>query len=97
MTATLTAPAPTPTRTLTAEDRCDRCGAQAYVAITVAHPGGKPVVAEDAIPASAGTELLFCAHHHTRHEVKLAEIGASKTVDETYKLKPTNRQQGASY
>ncbi|GAA1349185.1 DUF7455 domain-containing protein [Falsarthrobacter nasiphocae] len=33
--------------TLTAKDRCDRCGAQAYVRAVL----------------SSGGELLFCAHH----------------------------------
>jgi hypothetical protein len=37
---------------LTAHDRCDRCGAQAYVKVSL----------------SAGGELLFCAHHARAHE-----------------------------
>lgn len=37
--------------TLTAADRCDRCGAQAYVRASL-HGGG---------------ELLFCAHHGREH------------------------------
>jgi hypothetical protein len=37
--------------TLTAAERCDRCGAQAYVRATL-HAGG---------------ELLFCAHHGREH------------------------------
>jgi hypothetical protein len=47
--------------TLTAADRCDRCGAQAYVRARL-HVGG---------------ELLFCAHHgreHTPALVGRAEI-----------------------
>ncbi len=40
----------TSTTPLTAQDRCDRCGAQAYVRVTL--PVG---------------ELLFCAHHWSRH------------------------------
>ena len=51
---TLTAPA------LDALDRCDRCGAQAYVRVTL---GG-------------GGELLFCAHHARQHEDKLRELEA---------------------
>ena len=35
-------------RTLTTVDRCDRCGAQAYVRVVLGASGG---------------ELLFCAHH----------------------------------
>ncbi|MGL4175708.1 MAG: DUF7455 domain-containing protein [Dermatophilaceae bacterium] len=37
--------------TLTTMDRCDRCGAQAYIRATL-HGGG---------------ELLFCAHHGREH------------------------------
>jgi hypothetical protein len=40
---------------LTAADRCDRCGARAYVRVVL--PG-------------AG-ELLFCAHHGRAHEAAL--------------------------
>jgi hypothetical protein len=40
---------------LTALDRCDRCGAQAYVRVML----------------PAGGELLFCAHHFRAHEDKL--------------------------
>ncbi len=39
----------------------DRCGAQAYVRVTL---GG-------------GGELLFCAHHARQHEEKLREMSAS--------------------
>jgi hypothetical protein len=42
---------------LTAADRCDRCGAQAYVRARL-HAGG---------------ELLFCAHHGREHLPKLRE------------------------
>lgn len=43
---------------LSAEDRCDRCGAQAYLRVEL-HTGG---------------ELLFCAHHAREHGDKLREI-----------------------
>jgi len=43
---------------LTAQDRCDRCGAQAYIRVTMA----------------SGGELLFCAHHGHTYESKLREI-----------------------
>jgi len=42
---------------LSAADRCDRCGAQAYVRARL-HGGG---------------ELLFCAHHGREHLPKLRE------------------------
>ena len=53
-------PTPTPTP-LTAHDRCDRCGAQAYVRATL--PGG--------------TDLLFCGHHGNAHRPSLLVAGAS--------------------
>lgn len=46
---------------LTATDRCDRCGAQAYVRATMI----------------SGSELLFCAHHWHDSEARLREIGAT--------------------
>ena len=45
---------------LTAADRCDRCGAQAYVRVTL----------------EAGGELLFCAHHGREHASKLREVAS---------------------
>lgn len=46
--------------TLTALDRCDRCGAQAYVRVTL----------------DSGSDLLFCAHHARAYESKLREVAA---------------------
>ena len=43
---------------LTAADRCDRCGAQAYLRVEL----------------SSGSELLFCAHHAREHGDKLRAI-----------------------
>ena len=43
---------------LSAADRCDRCGAQAYVRVTL----------------TSGGELLFCAHHGREHAEKLKSI-----------------------
>jgi hypothetical protein len=43
---------------LNAADRCDRCGAQAYVRVTLA----------------SGFELLFCAHHSKEHADKLKQV-----------------------
>jgi len=43
---------------LNASDRCDRCGAQAYVRVTMA----------------SGFELLFCAHHSKEHADKLKQV-----------------------
>ena len=46
---------------LAAADRCDRCGAQAYIRVTL----------------PSGGELLFCAHHGRAHETKLREVSSS--------------------
>ena len=51
-----TAVAPGPS--LTAEDRCDRCGAQAYIRVEL----------------NGGNELLFCAHHGREHADKLRSV-----------------------
>jgi ribosomal protein L37E len=48
------------TPALTAAERCDRCGAQAYVRVLLA----------------SGGELLFCAHHGREHADKLRQIAA---------------------
>lgn len=63
MTATtVDLPTTTTTTELTHQDRCDRCGAQAYVRAT--------------LPAADGLELLFCGHHFRAHEPKLVAAGA---------------------
>ena len=54
MTAVLATPQ------LTAAERCDRCGAQAYVRVLL----------------PSGGELLFCAHHGREHSAKLRELSA---------------------
>ena len=46
--------------TLTAVDRCDRCGAQAYLRVFL----------------RSGGELLFCAHHANAHREKLVEVAS---------------------
>ena len=48
---------------LTAADRCDRCGAQAYVRVVL----------------GSGGELLFCAHHGRAHDAKLRQLDAAIT------------------
>ncbi len=45
---------------LTAVDRCDRCGAQAYLRVQL----------------QSGGELLFCAHHAREHGEKLREVAS---------------------
>jgi hypothetical protein len=53
-----TALAPAPA--LTAADRCDRCGAQAYVRVRLV----------------SGGELLFCGHHARKHLPALRDLAA---------------------
>ena len=43
---------------LSAADRCDRCGAQAYIRVSL----------------QSGGELLFCAHHGRAHADELRKI-----------------------
>jgi len=43
---------------LTASDRCDRCGEQAFVRVTL----------------PTGGTLIFCGHHAKKHEEKLKLI-----------------------
>jgi hypothetical protein len=50
-----------PSAPLTAADRCDRCGAQAYLRVEL----------------QSGGELLFCAHHAREHGDKLKEIAVT--------------------
>lgn len=52
-------------------DRCDRCGAQAFVL----------AVSED-----HGMDLMFCGHHYSRHEAALAGSGAWVITDERWRI-----------
>ena len=45
---------------LTAADRCDRCGAQAYIRVVL----------------GSGGELLFCAHHGRKYSESLRQVAA---------------------
>jgi hypothetical protein len=54
-----TAVAPSPK--LSAVDRCDRCGARAYVRIELAN----------------GHDLLFCVHHAREHADKLHAVASA--------------------
>lgn len=57
-----TAPMTTETaqpRTLKASDRCDRCGGQAYVRVSLSL----------SLP-----DLLFCGHHFAANEVKIVSL-----------------------
>ena len=49
---------PAPVGTLTTADRCDRCGARAYVRVLLPND----------------LELLFCAHHHRQYAAALTKV-----------------------
>jgi hypothetical protein len=49
-----------PTTPLTAADRCDRCGAQAYLRVVLV----------------SGGELMFCAHHGKRYADGIRAVAA---------------------
>jgi hypothetical protein len=55
---------------LTANDRCDSCGAQAYAS---------------ALMPRADAPMLFCGHHFARFELKLHASGAV-LIDERYRI-----------
>lgn len=46
---------------LTAQDRCDRCGARACLRVDM----------------TSGGSLLFCAHHARQHRDKLRQVAAA--------------------
>lgn len=50
-----------PTESLTWDDRCDRCGAQAYLRVEL----------------SSGGELLFCGHHAREYGPQLRKLAVS--------------------
>ena len=45
---------------MNAMNRCDRCGAQAYIRVLL----------------HSGQDLLFCAHHYRQHAPALAKVAA---------------------
>lgn len=90
-----------PRAELTASDRCDACGAQAYIALEKSFaitrgPAAdlEPAIAEleaqlqpqEEAPAVGVTELLWCNAHYRAYEEKLREQGAVVIRDERHKL-----------
>ena len=59
---------------LSAADRCDRCGARAYVLVSLFVAG------------KGNHELLFCAHDYRRHERQLRSSGARVLLDQRREL-----------
>ena len=66
-----TATAPTQLGT---HDRCDRCGAQAYVLVRL----------------KSGNDLQFCAHHYTAHSDALAPFADEVVDESHVLLQPKN-------
>jgi hypothetical protein len=62
------------TDVLTATHRCDRCGARAYVLLSVL------------VPKSGERELLLCAHDYKRHEGQLTRTGVRVVLDQRHQL-----------
>lgn len=60
---------------LTAHDRCDACGAQAYYEAELYDLEGKK------------GRLLFCGHHFTMHERELHDV-ALEVHDHSHQLLP---------
>ena len=67
---------------LNANDRCDRCGAQAYVLINIL-----------VIDKAKDCGLLLCSHHFHEHESQLIYNGATVEVDQRELLR---QKEGAS-
>ena len=66
-------PTLSPTAQLTALDRCDRCGAQAYVRVVL----------------SAGGDLLFSGHHFREHEARLRPLALDVQDETAKLTEPT--------
>lgn len=58
-------------------DRCDRCGAQAFVRVTVK--------TTDALSFHVPRVLDFCGHHYAKHELALLAV-ATNVVDERWRI-----------
>jgi hypothetical protein len=65
---------------LTAADRCDRCGAQAYLRVEL----------------QSGGELLFCAHHARQHGDKLKQIAVNLVDETDRLTDPKSKAGSAS-
>jgi hypothetical protein len=59
---------------LTSSDRCDRCGARAYVLLGVSGPDGRE------------RELSLCAHDFRKHERQLLRSGVRVLTDQRGEL-----------
>lgn len=81
---------------LTLADRCDRCGAQAFVAVQVEHGEVTLTDEQGTWGAPAGhSVLLFCGHHGNTHKVAL-EVQATAIVDHTHRINEKPSQSSGS-
>jgi hypothetical protein len=69
------APTEAPTPLLTHADRCDKCGARAFVLVVLRWAPGMPHT----------PELYFCAHHAHQYSDAIAPY-ASMVIDERWTL-----------
>lgn len=83
--STRTQSLPATTSVLNATDRCDRCGALAYVA----------VILKASVTLPKGGSLMFCAHHGRDHLPKL-RAKADHIFDESERLHQENASSAPS-
>jgi hypothetical protein len=53
-------------------DRCDRCGAQAFVVVQ--------------LTSDDSTALMFCGHHYAKHEAALHTLDPFAVRDERHRI-----------
>ncbi|MFE6966763.1 hypothetical protein ACFVAJ_16765 [Agromyces sp. NPDC057679] len=79
-------------RQLTNQDRCDACGAQAYVEVNIASSTLDENFKRKEVP------LLFCAHHYNKHEPRLVMSSAVRGISvderEAFWERERNRTRG---
>ena len=75
-------------QTLTAFDRCDRCGARAFLKFAKAWGEyDNAALVRDGDPVA---EVLMCAHHGREHGPALIAQGFVAVIDETNRLVTAN-------
>lgn len=71
---------------MNATDRCDRCGAQAYVSVAFSYEDVEATVKYEGQKRTKVGGLLFCGHHYQQHEVDLNTLENAVVTDERHKL-----------
>lgn len=72
-----------PEQGMKATDRCDRCGAQAFVEVVIR--------AQSELPKSHH-HLLFCCHHWSAHKEKILAMPEAMIADHTGYLQKLERE-----